>query len=502
MIDDYFYLENGYNIHSYNSSSFTLFFLILSFLLGFLFGLIIFFIFNYKKINKKILAQKSKIEEELKIKDEKNKEKEFFFLNKEINLNKKEEFLEIKLNNLFQKEKDFEFKESVFQEKVKDIDRKLEILSKMDENKAKEYIFKNVESKYSENLNKLTRIKRKEIEDNIKFHSINILASALERYASNFIDEKTVSFIDLPDEKFKNRLIGREGRNIKAFIHFTGTDLIIDETPNVVKISTFDPIRREIAVKTLKKLILDNKIQPIEIKKIYEQEKINFVNSIHDIGNMVLEELGLNNFDQELIKLVGKLKFRTSYGQNLLTHSLEVAKFSSIIASELNLDENLAKRAGILHDIGKIVSNKESGSHVYHGVLIAQKYQESEEIINVIQSHHGDVEKNNIYSFIVSAADTLSSARLGARNNTIEEFKIRVRSLEKLCNDIEGVESSYVLKSGREICIFVDSKKIDDYKMLKLTEEVKKKIKISNVIIPGDINITVIRETIIKDRII
>jgi len=318
---------------------------------------------------------------------------------------------------------------------------------------------------------------------------------------TEILDTKTINFVDLPNEDFKKKIIGKEGRNIKAFMKFAEVDLIIDETPKVVKISSFDPIKREIANRALAELINGNIIQPVLIESVINTQKNNLEDIIMETGNDVVQELELDDINPKLVYYLGKLKFRTSYSQNVLLHSLEVAKISGLMAAELGLNVNLAKRAGLLHDIGKAVDYEGEGSHVYHGAVLAQKYNEPKEVINAIYSHHNDAEKNNIYSFLVSVADTLSAARLGARNDSLEDFMLRIKEIETMCYSVPGVINAYAIQSGRQICITVDEKAVDDLGVYKITEQIKELIKNSDIIIPGNISITVIREIKIKEII-
>jgi ribonuclease Y len=358
-----------------------------------------------------------------------------------------------------------------------------------------------LEKTYQHELNRAIRQQKLYAKDAIKKITYDLVANAIEKTATEIIDTKTITFIDLPNDDFKKKIIGKDGRNIKAIMKFAEVDVIIDETPRMVKISSFDPIKREIAARSITELINSNLIQPVRIESVITQQKNNFENIISEIGNDAISELELENVHPKLIYYLGKLKFRTSYGQNVLIHSIEVGKLSGLMAAELQLNVSLAKRAGLLHDIGKAVTHEVEGSHVYHGAILAQKYGEPKEVINAIYSHHNDVEKNNLYSFLVSAADTLSAARLGARNDSLEDFITRIKEIESLCYSVSGVINAYALQSGRQICVIVNEKVIDDLMIHTVTQNIKELIRNSNIIIPGHMQITVIRELRIQEMI-
>jgi len=342
-------------------------------------------------------------------------------------------------------------------------------------------------------LNKI--VKNAEYNAKIKAKEIanSIVAEAIERYASNFIVDKSISYVKLPNDEMKGRIIGKEGRNIKSFEQIAGVDIIIDDTPETIQISSFNPVRREIATRALEDLIKDGRIQPVRIEEILKFHEQEITENFKVDGQQVIDDLKIVDIHPELVSYLGRLKYRTSYGQNVLVHSFEVAKISGLIAAELGLDIQLAKRAGLLHDIGKAADYELEGSHVYNGVLLAKKYQENDIVINAIQSHHGDVAKDNIYSAIVSAADTLSAARPGARNNSLEAFITRIKEIEDLCTAIAGVDKAYAVQAGRQIRVIVDPKVINDYDAHVLAKNIKEKLE-KFITIPGDIHITVIRE--------
>jgi ribonuclease Y len=321
----------------------------------------------------------------------------------------------------------------------------------------------------------------------------------MQRYAADIANDQTVTVVDLPNEEMKGRLIGREGRNIRTIEAVTGVDLIIDDTPEAVVLSSFDPLRREIARVTLDTLIKDGRIHPTRIEEVYDKVCKDMKNEIIQYGQDAIFELGLTKFDSELLELVGKLHFRTSYGQNVLDHSIEVGRLSGLIAGELGEDVVLAKRAGLLHDIGKAIDHEIEGSHVDIGVEIAKKHHEHDIVINAIASHHGDTAVTSVISTIVAIADALSASRPGARNDSLENYIKRLEQLEEVGNNIEGVDKAYALQAGRELRVIVKPEEVDDMEVHKIAREVKEKIE-ENMKYPGTIKITVVRETRVQEE--
>ena len=316
----------------------------------------------------------------------------------------------------------------------------------------------------------------------------------MQRYSNDVANEQTVSTITLPNDEMKGRLIGREGRNIRTIESVTGVDLIIDDTPEAIVISSFDPLRREIAKQTIETLIKDGRIHPARIEEVYEKISNDINEKITEMGNDACVELGLTKVDPKLVNLVGKLNFRTSYGQNALQHSKEVAYLCGLMASELGENVNLAKRAGLLHDIGKAIDFEVDGSHVELGVEMAKKYKEDKIVINSIASHHGDEEPTSTIAVLVQVADTLSAARPGARNDSLENYIKRLEQLEEIGNSFEGVEKTFAMQAGREVRVMVKPEIIDDAKSYKIARDMREKVE-KEMQYPGTIKITVIRET-------
>lgn len=405
----------------------------------------------------------------------------------------KENVLEEKTETLNRRLKEAERKEEILQQKIDSIIQELEKVAQLSVNEAREEIFQRVESKLSKEISAFIKNKEDEAKDTAQEKARELLGLAINKYAQEVTTERTVSAVSLPSDEMKGRIIGREGRNIRSLEQLLGVDLIIDDTPEVITVSCFDPIRREIAKLTLERLIKDGRIQPGRIEEVVEKVKAEVDESIRKAGEEAAFKLGLPRINKELLTYVGRLKYRTSYGQNAFDHALEVAYLAGIMAAELGLDQNLAKRAGLLHDIGKSMDFEIDGSHVEIGVRLAKKYGEPEVVINSIESHHGDVEPKFVISHLVAAADTLSAARPGARSETVENYIKRIEKLETLCKSYEGVYQSYAMQSGREVRVMVIPDKIDDLAAYKLARDIREKIE-NELTYPGQIKVSVIRE--------
>ena len=419
---------------------------------------------------------------------EKNMDKrDELYQKRETLLDEKEE----RLNNKFDEIQDEKSKvEELKNEQLK----LLQEIANFSKEEAKELLMDEVKQNMSKEV--ATYIKEQEQEAKMLAdkNAKNLIVTAMQRYAADIANEQTITVVNLPNDDMKGRIIGREGRNIRTIEAITGVDLIIDDTPEAVVISSFDPLRREIARLTLETLIKDGRIHPTRIEEIYDKTSKDLKQKMMEYGNDALFELGITKMDSELVELVGKLHFRTSYGQNALTHSIEVAELAGVLAGEFDEDVNLAKRAGLLHDIGKAIDHDLEGSHVELGSQIARKYHENEVVINAIESHHGDTEATSIISSIVAIADSLSASRPGARNDSLENYIQRLSQLEAVGNEIEGVEKSFAVQAGRELRVIVKPEEVDDLKAHTIAREIKEKVE-TTLKYPGTIKITVVRET-------
>ncbi len=444
---------------------------------------------------------KQQTNEEIKEKKQEIKEAEDRLISRENNLDKREEMLQKRDLSLEEKENNLLVRTQSIQEKEEKMDKilkeelaELEKISGLSKDKAHDLIMAKVESDMALEIAEYIKDEEEKAKIIANDKAKQLIVNSMERYADDVVQVQTVSTIELPNDEMKGRLIGREGRNIRTFESVTGVDLIIDDTPEAIVISSFDPLRREIAKVTIETLIKDGRIHPSRIEEVYEKTCKDVYSRITEIGNNAITELGITKMDSELINLVGKLNFRTSYGQNALKHSIEVANLCGLMASELGENITLAKRAGLLHDIGKSIDFEIEGSHVEVGEQIAKKYHENEVVIDAIVSHHGDKEPKSIIAVLVSIADTLSAARPGARNDSLENYIKRLEQLEEIGNSFEGVEKAYAMQAGREIRVMVKPNEVDDLNSYKIAREMKEKIE-SEMQYPGTIKITVIRET-------
>lgn len=419
----------------------------------------------------------------------------------ERRIQQKEETLEKKMTSL-------EAKDETLNKKLKGADDKLaeaekvktaqievlETISKFTSEQAKDYLLKTLENELVHEKSVKVLDYEQKTRDECEKKAREIISLAIQRVAADHVTEATVSVVPLPNDEMKGRIIGREGRNIRAIETLTGVDLIIDDTPEAITLSCFEPVRREIARVMLEKLISDGRIHPARIEEMYEKARREVENTIKEEGERAVIEAGVNGIHPELIKLLGRLRYRTSYGQNVLNHSLEVAYLAGIMASELGLDPTLARRAGLLHDIGKARDHEIEGSHVEIGVDVARKYKESETVVHAIHAHHGDVEAKTVIACIVQAADAISAARPGARRENLENYIKRLEKLEEIASSFDGVERSFAIQAGREIRIIVKPEKIKDDQMVLLARDICRKIE-SDVEYPGQIKVNIIRES-------
>ncbi len=449
---------------------------------------------------------KQEADKEIKQKKEEIKDNESRLLQRENNLDKREEILQKRDatlderdNNLLAKQKELQDKEVKINDMLKDEMKKLEEISSYSKEKAKEVLMKRVENEVSLEMVNLIKEKEREAKLVANEKARDLIVSSMQRYAEDVASEQTVSTITLPNDEMKGRLIGREGRNIRTIEAVTGVDLIIDDTPEAIVISSFDPLRREIAKVTIETLIKDGRIHPARIEEVYDKVSKDIDNKITEMGTETLFNLGITNVEPDLVHLIGKLHFRTSYGQNALKHSIEVANLTGLMASELGENVALAKRAGLLHDIGKAIDFEIEGSHVEIGLDIAKKYHEDPVVINAIASHHGDEEKTSVISCLVEIADTLSAARPGARNDSLENYIKRLEQLEEIGDSFEGVKKSYAMQAGRELRVMVKPEEVDDISSFKMARDLKQKIE-SELQYPGTIKIIVIRETRVQEE--
>ncbi len=415
-------------------------------------------------------------------------------MHREESLDRKSEGLEKKDDLVSKKIKELDEKEELINQLYEKQVGELERLSGLTSEEAKELLLNDVKKEITHE----SAIMIKEIESKAKEEADKkareIISCAIQKCASDHVAETTVTVVPLPNDEMKGRIIGREGRNIRTLETLTGIDLIIDDTPEAVVLSGFDPIRREVARIALEKLIIDGRIHPARIEEMVEKAKKEVENIIREAGEQAAFECGINGLHPELIKLLGRLKYRTSYGQNVLRHSIEVSRLAGVMASELGADVKIAKRAGLLHDIGKAVDHEVEGPHVTIGVDLAKKYKESKEVLHAIAAHHGDIEPQTVEAVLVQAADAISAARPGARRETLEAYIRRLEKLEEIANSFEGIEKSYAIQAGREIRIMVKPELINDDEIVHTAREIVKRVE-EELDYPGQIKVNVIRET-------
>ena len=444
---------------------------------------------------------KEEIENDLKEKKQEIKESEKRLTNREESIDRRDENLQNRENMLDEKEKKLQEKQDNIQNeqaKVEQIKQEqldlLEEISGYSKEVARNLVLKRIEEEMDLEISAYIKERESEAKLAADKKAKGMLVECMQKYASDVAGEQTVTVVSLPNDDMKGRIIGREGRNIRTIEAITGVDLIIDDTPETIVLSSFDPLRREIARITLETLIKDGRIHPARIEEIYDKVSKDMNAKIMEYGENALFELGIAKMEPELIELIGRLNFRTSFGQNALRHSIEVASLSGVMASELGENVNLAKRAGLLHDIGKSVDHEIEGSHVEIGSNLAKKYKENDVVINAIESHHGDTEATSVISAIVAIADSLSASRPGARNDSLENYVQRLQELEGIADKIPGVEKSYAMQAGRELRVVVKPDEIDDKKAHKVARDIKTNIE-NELQYPGTIKVTVIRET-------
>lgn len=440
------------------------------------------------------LKAKNELDKEIKERRAEVQRYEKRVLNKEEAIERKSESLEKKENGLKNKEE----KLAEAQTKVDELSEKrvqeLERISGLTSEQAKEYLLKTVEEEVKIETAKLVKELESQAKEEADKKAKEIVVNAIQKCATDHVSETTISVVSLPNDEMKGRIIGREGRNIRTLESLTGVDLIIDDTPEAVVLSGFDPIRREIARIALEKLIVDGRIQPTRIEEMVNKARKEVETMIREEGEAATLEVGVHGIHPELVKLLGKMKFRTSYGQNALKHSIEVAHLSGLLAAEMGLDVRIAKRAGLLHDIGKAVDHEMEGTHIQLGVDLCRKYKESAVVINAVEAHHGDVEPENLIACIVQAADAISAARPGARRETLETYTNRLKQLEDITNSFEGVDKSFAIQAGREIRVMVIPEKVTDADMVLMARDISKQIE-AELEYPGQIKVNVVRES-------
>ena len=448
-------------------------------------------------------AQKIKIDTDKEVKEKKSelKESEERLLTRENNMDRRdqtlqnrEQMLEEKENNIINKQRELDREQDKVEEIKKEQITLLEQIAGYSKEEAKKLVMKRIEEMMSLEIASYIKDKEGEAKLEADKRAKTLLVSSMEKYASDVASEQTVTVVNLPSDDMKGRIIGREGRNIRTIESVTGVDLIIDDTPEALVVSSFDPLRREIARNTIETLVKDGRIHPARIEEVYDKTVKEMHTKIIEMGNDALFELGITKVDPELVELLGKLHFRTSYGQNVLQHSMEVANLAGIMAAELGENVTLAKRAGIFHDIGKAIDHEVEGSHVDLGSGIASKYKENEVVINAIESHHGNKEATCVIAELVAIADALSASRPGARNDSLENYVKRLQDLEAIGNNMAGVSSTFAIQAGRELRVIVKPEEIDDLGSFKVARDIKEKIE-QELQYPGTIKVVVIRET-------
>ena len=446
------------------------------------------------EVKEESIKTKNELDKEIKDRRSEIQRNERRVEQKEFNLDKKLEAIERREQSFAAKEEEIKRQKAEVAKLNEERIQELERISGLTSEQAKEYLLKTVEEDVKLDTAKLIKEMEHQAKEEAGKKAKEYVVNAIQKCAADHVAETTISVVQLPNDEMKGRIIGREGRNIRTLETMTGVDLIIDDTPEAVILSGFDPIRREVARIALEKLIVDGRIHPARIEEMVEKAQKEVENMIREEGEAATLEVGVHGIHPELVRLLGRMKFRTSYGQNALKHSIEVAQLSGLLASELGVDVRLAKRAGLLHDIGKSVDHDMEGTHVQLGADLCRKYKESAVVINAVESHHGDTEPTNLISCIVQAADTISAARPGARRETLETYTNRLKQLEDITNSFKGVDKSFAIQAGREVRIMVIPEQVSDDDMVLLARDISKRIE-DELEYPGQIKVNVIRES-------
>ena len=450
------------------------------------------------EIKEESIKNKNELEKETKERRSELQRYEKRVLSKEEALDKKADAIEKREAGFAAKEEQLRQREAKVEELGKQRVQELERISGLTSEQAKEYLLKTVEEDVKHDTAKMIKELEAQAKEEADKKAKEYVVTAIQRCAADHVAETTISVVQLPSDEMKGRIIGREGRNIRTLETLTGVELIIDDTPEAVVLSGFDPIRREVARIALEKLIVDGRIHPARIEEMVEKAQKEVDAMIREEGEAAALEVGVHGIHPELIRLLGRMKFRTSYGQNALRHSVEVAQLSGLLAGEIGLDVRIAKRAGLLHDIGKSIDHDVEGSHIQIGVDLCRKYKESATVINAVEAHHGDVEPETLIACVVQAADTISAARPGARRETLETYTNRLKQLEDITNQFKGVDKSFAIQAGREIRVMVVPEQVSDDDMVLLARDISKQIEFE-LEYPGQIKVNVIRESRVTD---
>ena len=450
------------------------------------------------EIKEESIKAKNDLDKEIKERRSEIQKNERRIVQKEENLDKKLEAIEKRESNFAVKEEELKKQKIEISKLNEQRIQELERISGLTSEQAKEYLLKTIEEDVKLDTAKMIKEMENKAKEEANKKAKDYVVTAIQKCAADHVSETTISVVQLPNDEMKGRIIGREGRNIRTLETMTGVDLIIDDTPEAVILSSFDPIRREIARIALEKLIVDGRIHPARIEEMVEKAQKEVETMIREEGEAATLEVGIHGIHPELVRLLGKMKFRTSYGQNALKHSIEVAQLTGLLAAEIGEDVRMAKRAGLLHDIGKAVDHEMEGSHIQLGAELCRKYKESAIVINAVESHHGDVEPESLIACLVQAADTISAARPGARRETIETYSNRLQQLEEITNGYKGVEKSFAIQAGREVRIMVVPDQVSDADMVLMARDISKQIE-SELEYPGQIKVNVIRESRVVD---